>query len=63
LTALVHNNPKGWARDVDVLHELLERVGADPLVRALRAAVDIGEFEVAYVKTLLPAAQTSGVAA
>jgi transposase len=65
LTALVHDNPKGWSRDVDLLHELLERVGPDPLVRALRAAVDIGAFDVDYVKTLLPTPQTllRGVAA
>src|SRR5258705_436788 len=38
LTELVHRRPKVWIRDVDQLHDLLERYGDD----ALRAAFEIG---------------------
>jgi transposase len=38
ITELVHRRPKVWIRDVDQLHDLLERYGDD----ALRAAFEIG---------------------
>ena len=38
LSALVHRRPKVWIRDVDQLHDLLDRYGDD----ALRAAFEIG---------------------
>lgn len=38
ITELVHRRPKIWIRDVDQLHDLLERYGDD----ALRAAFEIG---------------------
>lgn len=38
ITELVHRRPKVWIRDVDLLHDLLERYGDD----ALRAAFEIG---------------------
>jgi len=38
ITELVHRRPKVWIRDIDQLHDLLERYGDD----ALRAAFEIG---------------------
>jgi len=38
ITELVHRRPKVWIRDVDQLHDMLERYGDD----ALRAAFEIG---------------------
>lgn len=57
LTELVHHRPRGWFGDVDRLHDLLQRHGPDVLNRALRAAVDIGRFDVPYVEASLGALQ------
>lgn len=56
LTELVHHDPRGWIHDVDLLHGLLQRHGADPMNRAFRAAVDVGRFDVRYVTQCLNAA-------
>jgi len=53
LTELVHRNPKGWYADIDRLHALLQRHGADTLHRALRAAIDVDRIDVAYVERCL----------
>ena len=53
LTELVHRNPRGWIRDVDLLHDLLQRHGPDSMNRAFRAAVDVGRFDVRYVTQCL----------
>jgi transposase len=50
LTEIVHHKPFGWNQDVDRLHDLLQRHGADALNRALRAAVDLGRFDVETVE-------------
>lgn len=56
LTELVHRNPRGWIRDVDLLHDLLQRHGPEAMNRAFRAAVDVGRFDVRYVAQCLHAA-------
>ena len=53
LTELVHRNPRGWYTDVDRLHSLLQKHGADTLHRALRAAIDVDRIDVAYVERCL----------
>ena len=53
LTELVHQDPKGWYRKVDELHDLLQRHGADPLAQALRASLDVGVVDVNYVRRCL----------
>jgi len=59
LTELVHRKPRSWYHDVDLLHALLQRHGADTLVRALRAAVDVGRIEVPYVEAVIGPAQAN----
>lgn len=59
LTELVHNNPKGWYQDVDLLHALLQRHGSDVVVRAMRAAADVDRFDAAYVEALVRPSQPS----
>ena len=58
LGELVHHDPHGWIRDVDLLHDLLQRHGADRMNRAFRAAVDVGRFDVGYVAQCLRCAST-----
>jgi transposase len=53
LTELVHRNPRGWYTDIDRLHTLLQKHGADTLHRALRAAIDVDRIDVAYVERCL----------
>lgn len=53
LTELVHRRPTAWHEDVTELHDLLQRHGAEPLQRALRAALDVGRFDVGYVRAAL----------
>jgi transposase len=53
LTELVHRSPRGWARDVDPLHELLQSVGPEAMERAFRAALDVGDVSVELVARLL----------
>jgi transposase len=57
LTELVHRDPHGWSPDVDRLHDLLQRYGAEAMHRALRAAADIGRFDVDYVARCLGASR------
>ena len=53
LTELVHHDPRGWSSDVDRLHELLQRHGADAIHRAFRAAAGVNRFDVEYVAQCL----------
>ena len=53
LTELVHRAPRGWATEVDQLHELLQRVGPEPMERAFRAALDVNALSVDFVARLL----------
>lgn len=53
VTEVVHNDPTGWWRVVDVLHDLLQQHGPTALHLALRAAVDIDSFDVDFVVQLL----------
>jgi hypothetical protein len=55
LTELVHRRGAAWIADVERLHGLLDRYGADAMNRAFRAAVDVGRFDVAYVERCLAA--------
>jgi hypothetical protein len=58
LTELVHCNPFNWIREVDELHDLLQRHGSDSLNRAFRAAIDVGRADVPYVaECLQPASE------
>ena len=58
LSELVHHDPRGWIRDVDLLHDLLQRHGADRMNRAFRAAVDVERFDARYVAQCLRCAST-----
>ena len=53
LTELVHRYPRTWCRDVDTLHVLLQRHGAQAFDRALRAALDVGAIDTDYVARCL----------
>ena len=53
LTELVHQDPAGWYAKVDELHDLLQRHGGDPLLRAFRASLDVGIVSVAYIRRCL----------
>jgi len=53
LTELVHRSPRGWAAEVDQLHELLQSVGPESMERAFRAALDGGSVSVELVARLL----------
>lgn len=53
LTELVHLRGPTWVQEVDRLHDLLERYGADAMHRALRAAVDVSRYDAAYVARCL----------
>jgi len=57
LTELVHRDQRGWIRQVDNLHELLQQHGPDAMNRAFRAAVDVGRFDVRYVDLCLTCRQ------
>jgi transposase len=61
LTELVHRHPRGWARDVDILHALLQQVGPEAMDRAFRAALDVGSVSTAFIAQCLgrPAAALS----
>jgi len=61
LTELVHANPRGWIRDVELLHDLLQRHGSDAMNRAFRAAVDVRRFDAHYVGQLLNCAQHESI--
>ncbi|MBM4119084.1 IS21 family transposase [bacterium] len=53
LTELVHRNPQGWIREVDELHEMLQALGAEPLERAFRAALESGRCDSRFVAQTL----------
>jgi len=53
ITELVHQDPRSWIRQVDLLHDLLQRHGPDSMNRAFRAALDVGRFDVRYVTQCL----------
>ncbi len=61
LTELVHANPRGWIRDVELLHDLLQRHGSDAMNRAFRAAVDVKRFDAQYVGQSLSSAQHESI--
>lgn len=52
LTELIHQRPRTWKGDVEALYGLLQRVGADPLVSALQAALLRGLIGAEYVREL-----------
>lgn len=58
LTALVHRNPKGWYRDVERIHKLLQQCGNDAIRRALRAAVDVDRADADYIEHIVRPRQT-----
>jgi transposase len=61
LTEVIHRRPRGWLEEVDRLHVLLQRVGADPLRTAFARAVTAGTFGVEYIEHYLqPPAETGG---
>jgi hypothetical protein len=53
ITEVVHADPTGWWRIVEALHHLLQHHGAVALHLALRAAVDVGKFDIDLVTRLL----------
>lgn len=55
LTELIHHRGPPWIQDVEKLHELLERYGADAMNRAFRAAIDVERFDIGYVRQILAA--------
>jgi transposase len=56
LTEVIHRRPRHWLGEVDQLHALLQRVGADPLRAAFANAVAAGTFGVEYIEHHLRAA-------
>lgn len=52
-TEIVHRRPKTWARDVDVLFELLQAYGPEDICDAMRRALDAGAFGGEYVRRFL----------
>ena len=53
LTELVHRSPRGWSADVEALHAMLQRFGAEAMERAFRAALQVGANSVAFVAECL----------
>ncbi len=53
LTELVHRQPYGWYPQVNRLHDLLQKHGADAMNRAFRVAVDVGAYDSGYVERCL----------
>ncbi len=53
LTELVHCNPRTWYRDVDALHDLLQKAGPEAMDRAFRAALDVGQLSTAFISQCL----------
>ena len=49
LTELVHRSPRQWSAEVDQLHDLLQAFGPEPMERAFRAALDVGNISVEFV--------------
>jgi transposase len=53
LTELVHRYPRGWSRDVDELHGMLQTFGSEKMEQAFRAALQAGIFSVRFVAQCL----------
>jgi len=53
LTELVHRFPRGWSRDVDELHRMLQSYGPGKMEQAFRAAIQAGMFSVRFVAQCL----------
>lgn len=60
LTELVHRRPRVWIRDVDHLHELLERHGEAALRAAFERGLAEGVFGHEYIAHYLASAAPSG---
>jgi transposase len=57
LTELVHRRSKTWARDVDVLFEMLEQLGEEILQRAISMALSERAFGAEYVRHFIQAGE------
>jgi len=55
LTEITHRNPKGWAGDVDQLHELLQKCGGSALHRAIELALAQNDIRTDFVAEVLRA--------
>jgi len=53
LTEIVHRSPQGWIIEVDRLHEMLQELGAEKMLKAFRAAVQAQSFDVRFVAQCL----------
>jgi len=53
LTEIVHRSPQSWIVEVDQLHEMLQGVGAERMLKAFRAAVQAQSFQVRFVQQCL----------
>ena len=53
ISELVHRRPRDWYGDVDRLHALLQDVGPNALVHAIRSALDANRFSTAHVAECL----------
>jgi len=53
LTEIVHHNPRGWIVEVDRLHEMLQELGAEKMLKAFRASVQAQSFDVRFVAQCL----------
>lgn len=53
ISELVHRRPRDWYGDIDRLHALLQDVGPNALVDAIRAALDANRFSTAHVAACL----------
>ena len=58
LTELVHRRPRIWVRDVDRMHELLEKHGDDAIRAALQRGLTDGVYGHEYIAHYLTAAST-----
>jgi hypothetical protein len=53
LTEIVHRSPREWIVEVDRLHDMLQELGAQRMVKAFRAAVQAQSFDVRFVAQCL----------
>jgi hypothetical protein len=53
LTEIVHQHPRSWYGEVEILFDLLETFGQDRLRAALRVAVEQRQFASLYITNLL----------
>ncbi|MEZ4437026.1 MAG: IS21 family transposase [bacterium] len=49
LTEIVHRKPRGWYRDIEHLHDLLQHQSTETLIEAVQCALDVGRPDVATV--------------